>query len=177
MLVRRIRILAEIVLCSLLLLLFVFYVATHANRTLLDSACKLDTDVVSVLLSWSQTLLLHCLSRTPELLNLSGCEAQLTRAFISVNMVVDTSALICRSPGLFPKVLTSDEWGGESKEEKQRFLVDRWNREERKRERGSWVSEALMVWNGSLKYICAPVLYNWKRCTSAASPFSCMWQN
>lgn len=50
MLVRRIRILAEIVLCSLLFLVFVFYVATHANRTLLDSACKSDTDVVSVLL-------------------------------------------------------------------------------------------------------------------------------
>lgn len=175
MLVRRIRILAEIVLCSLLFLFFtlphmptghcvtvpVNQIQTLSVSFLVEVKHSSYTASVGLLNSWT------CLT----------CEAQLTQAFISVNMVIDTSAFICRSPGLFPKVLTSDEWGGESKEETQRFLVDRWNREERKRERGSWVSEALMVWNGSLKYICAPVLYNWKRCTSAASPFSCMWQN
>lgn len=37
--------------CFVFSFVSVFYVATHANRTLCDSACKSDTDVVSVLLS------------------------------------------------------------------------------------------------------------------------------
>ena len=86
-------------------------------------------------------------------------EAWLAGAFISVNMVIDTPALICWSPGRFPKVPTTDEVG----EEMQRWLVDR-NREKRRRREGAegdygsvkhrrrrlWFRTA--AWNG-----CAPV--------------------
>lgn len=101
------------------------------------------------------------------------CEARLAGAFISVNMVIDTPALICGSPGLFPKVLTTDEVG-ESKEEMQSWLVDGWNREERRRREGTkgdngsvkhrpnrdhdrGLSFRTAAWNG-----CTPVFHGWK---------------